>query len=164
MTTHYIYRTYTISGDASSLDERIAGILLSKGYQVERKEGNSTYFRNPSLTFSSKRPLTCVSRLMVKLEDHDGSVRVNIGVNFAKIRLCTIAMFGLVCFVLPAVVGYVKYGIPEIPPMAYIGIPLGIMVHYHVRWRVFRTLGLLLDQLGTEKKENKGMPEYKKNG
>lgn len=160
MTTSYIYRTYTIGGDASSLDERITKILLLKGYQVERKDGNSTYFRNPSLTFSSKRPLTCISRLVVKLGDYNGSVRVHIGVNFAKIRTFTVAMFGLVCFVLPAVVGYVKYGIPEIPPMAYIGIPLGIMVHYHVRWRVFRTLGLLMNQLGTEEKENRGVPEH----
>ena len=144
MSDSYVYRTYHTKGTTNSVREKFTASLLSNGYQQTGNENNVYFFRYPSLLFSSKRPLTCVSRLSLQVMENDkkkdGNIKVKIGVNFIKIRYFTIGMITVVCFVLPALLGYIQKGVPDIPPVAYFGIPVGFMIHYHVRWRVFNTL------------------------
>ena len=47
----------------------------------------------------------------------------------------------------PVFLGYLLNGVPDIPPVSYIGIPLGFMIHYHVRMRSFKTLKRLIQNL-----------------
>ena len=150
MSNKYIYRTYRIKGSPDSVRERLAGSLLSHGYKQTGDENSVMYFRYPAVTFSSKRPLTCISRLSLEVTGQNGNVSVKIGANFAKIRYFIIVVMLLMCAVIPAILGYLQHGVPDIPTFAYLGIPLGIMVHYHVRWRVFKALGRLITQTGEE--------------
>ncbi len=146
----YVYRTYktckvrSTNGFVDSIREGLIRSLLARGYKQTGDDDNITFFRYPSLTFSSRRPLTCVSRLSLEIKEKNGRVLVKIGANFAKIRYFNTIVIVLVCGVLPAFLGYIKNGIPDIPPMAYLGIPVGVMVHYHVRGRVFRAFRRLI--------------------
>ena len=87
----------------------------------------------------------------MEVKNANGKVIVKIGVNFTKIRNFNILIMFFICAVIPAFLAYIKHGIPDIPPMSYLGIPLGVLVHYHVRWRVFNTLGKLIRQLRDNK-------------
>lgn len=148
MSSDYVYRTYHTKGTTDSVREKLTESLLSNGYQQTGNENNVYFFRYPSFLFSSKRPLTCVSRLSLEVTENDeknsGKIQVKIGANFTKIRYFTISLITVGCFILPAVLGYIQRGMPDIPPMAYLGIPVGFMLHYHVRWRVFKTLRRLI--------------------
>ncbi len=150
MPNKYVYRTYQTKGIPDSVRERLADMLLSSGYKHTGDENNVMYFRYPVVTFSSKRPLTCISRLSLEVTEHNGNVRVKIGANFAKIRYFIIIVMLLMCAVIPGIVGYLQHGMLDIPTVAYLGIPLGVMAHYQVRWRVFKTLGRLITQTGKE--------------
>jgi len=148
MSSKYVYRTYHTRCTADAIREELTGSLLSSGYKQTGKENNVFYFRYPSITFSSRRPLTCISSLSMEIIKQSEKVRVKIGVNFAKIRYFNIIVMFSVCVLLPALLGYIKNGIPDVPPMAFLGIPLGFMVHYHVRWRVFRALDRIISEEG----------------
>jgi len=140
----YVYRTYKITGEVNSTREGLTRSLLAGGYKQTGDDDNITFFHYPSITFSSRRPLTCVSRLSLEVTEKNGGVLVKIGANFSKIRYYNIIIIAILCGVLPAVLGYIKNGIPDIPPMSYLGIPVGFMVHYHVRGRVFRAFRRLI--------------------
>ena len=84
----------------------------------------------------------------MEITEQSEKIQVKIGVNFAKIRYFTIIMMFSICVLFPALLGYIKNGMPDVPPMAFLGIPLGFMLHYHVRWRVLRTLNRLISQAG----------------
>ena len=148
MSSKYVYRTYYIKGTADTIREGLTGSLLSNGYKQTGKENNVFYFRYPTITFSSRRPLTCISRLSMEITEQSKKIQVKIGVNFTKIRYFTIIMMFSICVLLPVLLGYIKNGMPDVPPMAFLGIPLGFMLHYHVRWRVFRALNRLISQAG----------------
>ena len=148
MSSKYVYKTYYIKGTADAIRKGLTGSLLSNGYKQAGKENNVFYFRYPSITFSSRRPLTCISRLSMEITGQSEKNQVKIGVNFAKIRYFTTIMMFSICVLLPALLGYIKNGMPDFPPMAFLGIPLGFMLHYHVRWRVFRALNRLISQAG----------------
>ncbi len=150
MKKKYVYRTYRTKGNPDSVRNRLADMLLSHGYKRTGNENSVEYFRYPAITFSSKRPLTCISGLSLEVTGHNGDVRVKIGANFAKIRFFIILVMVILCAVIPGILGYLQHGIPDIPIVAYLGIPLGIMVHYNVRWRVFRALGRFIVQTGDE--------------
>lgn len=150
MSSKYVYRIYYTRGTADTIREGLTGSLLSNGYKQTGNENNVFFFHYPSITFSSKRPLTCISSLSMEITEQSEKVRVKIGVNFAKIRYFTIIMMFSICVLLPALLGYIKQGVPDIPPMAFLGIPLGFMLHYHVRWRVLRALDRLVSQTGEE--------------
>ncbi|MBN1291122.1 MAG: hypothetical protein JXB48_04715 [Candidatus Latescibacteria bacterium] len=150
MAKSYIYKTYTVRGDKSTVCEKITNILVSNGFILTGETYLSRNFKYPSLTFSSKKPLTCISRLSLNVKDSNGISRLTIGVTFSKIRNFTIIIILLICVVLPVMLSFAKYGydrLPEIPLPAYLGIPLGFMVHYHVRWRVFRVLRRLAESV-----------------
>ena len=156
----YVYRTYHTKGTTDSVREKFIESLLSNDYQQTGNENNVYFFRYPSFLFSSKRPLSCISRLSLEVTGNDSKnsrkVRIKVGANFTKIRYFTISLITVGCFILPAVLGYIQSGVPDIPPVAYFGIPVGFMIHYHVRWRVFNTLRRLIvtieEKSGKEKK------------
>ncbi len=148
MSYKYVYKTYQIKGTPDLIRKGLTDSLLSIGYKQIGNADNILFFRYPSLIFSSKRPLTCISRLSLEVTEHKENVQVKVGVNFAKIRYFTIIIIFVFCAVIPALFGYIQHGVPDVPTPAYLGIPLGIMVHYHVRWRVFRALERLITQLG----------------
>ena len=151
MSNIFVYRTYSVEGSADSVKEKLIQLFLSKGFKQELKESNTLFFHYPSIIFSSSRPLTCISHLSLEITEKNMCVEVRIGVNFKKIRYFTIIILSIICGVIPAVLGYYKNGVPDIPPVSYLGIPLGFMIHYHVRWRVFNALKRLVAQSGDNK-------------
>ena len=155
MKDSYVYRKYSLNAPAAGVGDRIAGLLEQNGYKVVSSEDGLTSYRYPGIAFNSRRPLSCVSRMTVRIKPEGGGIQVRVGMTFTKIRYFTIALIGIICFVLPAMIGYVRYGYPDIPPMAFFGIPLGFMLHYHVRWRVYTALGRLLKQAEYLEQENK---------
>ncbi|MCE5249264.1 hypothetical protein LLG96_03500 [bacterium] len=144
MPDSYIYKSFEISGNGAAVSARIAGLLSESGYIRTGDDNAVQFFRYPSLRFSSKKPLTCVSRLSLAYGDKNGASAIKIGVTFTKIRYFTIAFILIICGIIPALISMAQKGVPEIPPTAYLGIPLGFMVHYHVRWRIFRILRQLV--------------------
>ena len=148
MSAQFVYRTYTTEGGVDSVRKKLTGILLGKGYIQTGNSATTIFFRYPSLLFSSKKPLTCISRLSIEVTEKKGGSLVKAGVTFTKIRYFIILVMFLFCVVMPAVLGIVQHGVPDIPPHAILGIPLGFMVHYHVRGRVFRALGRLIESIG----------------
>jgi len=148
MPKNFVYRIYTTKGTAGAVRARLTESLVSHGYQQTGNENNILIFRYPSLTFSSKRPLTCVSLLSLEATQKNGEVRVKIGATFTKIRYFTIGIMAVICGVIPVLLSILQRGVVDIPVPAYLGIPLGFMVHYHVRWRVFRAFRRLVFQAG----------------
>ncbi|MCD6307520.1 MAG: hypothetical protein J7M24_00845 [Candidatus Latescibacteria bacterium] len=143
MPKSYVYKSYDISGNPGFVRDAVVRELLSRDFGEKRAEGIGTSLRYSSLFFSSKNPLTCISRLTIAPDDTVGN-RIIVGASFARIRYFTIAVMILLCVALPAFLGYVQHGMPDIPPMAFLGIPLGFLLHYHVRARAFRALGRLI--------------------
>ena len=150
MSNPYIYKKYTVRGEKTRVSEEIKNILVSNGFILTGETDDSRNFRYSSLRFSSKKPLTCISRLSLGIKEKNGVSHITVGVTFTKIRYFTILVMLLVCVVLPLVMSFVKYGYnqpPDIPLPAYLGIPLGFMLHYHVRMRVFRVLRRLMESV-----------------
>lgn len=148
MSAQFAYRTYKTKGDANSIREKLTFMLVGKGYILEGSSYTTRYFKYPSLLFSTKKPLTCISLLSLEVIERNGGSIVKIGVTFTKIRYFTIFIMLMFCIIIPAILGIMQHGVPDVPPMAVLGIPLGFMVHYHVRGRVFRTLGRLIENAG----------------
>ena len=142
----FIYRSYKVKGDPESARKKLTTVLLEKGVVKIDDVHASSIFRYPSLVFSSKKPLTCISRLSMEVTEHNMNSMVKIGITFTKIRYSIIFIILFLFIIVPATLGYIQDGISGVmpPPVALLGIPLGFMVHYHVRWRVFRTLQYLI--------------------
>ncbi|MFC1489720.1 hypothetical protein ACFL6K_00770 [Candidatus Latescibacterota bacterium] len=154
MTDNYVYKTYSAEGSADSVRSKFADYLLTNGYIRTGTNGSIEHFRYPSIIFSSKKPLTCISRLSVEIlgnpqssSPDNGKIVIKIGANFTKIRYFNVIGIATLCFLIPAVLGYLQNGIPGIPPVSYIGIPLGFMIHYHVRMRSFSTIKRAIQNL-----------------
>ena len=143
----FVYRIFEISGDETEIRNHLSDYLIHNGYRKERGTGDEDHFRYPKLTFSSKKPLTCISRLSLDIVELEDRKAVRFGVTFTKIRAFTIGVLFVICVIVPAVSGMIRSGEPRFSPVAFLGIPLGFIVHYHVRWRVFRTLQRLVTRL-----------------
>ena len=151
MADSYIYKTFTLDGDEAAVASKITDLLTGNGYVRKGDSGSVRYFRYPSIRFSSTKPLTCISSLSLDVTGRNGVSQVTVGMTFTKIRRFTIALMLLVCVVVPCMVNYIQYGagrLLDIPPMSYLGVPLGFMLHYHVRWRVFRAVKRLVESAG----------------
>lgn len=151
MADSYIYKTFTLDGDEEAVTGKITDLLTGNGYVRKGDSGTVRFFRYPSIRYSSKKPLTCISRLSLDVTGRNGVSHVTVGMTFTKIRRFTIALMLFVCVVVPCIVSYLKYGagsLPDIPPMSYLGVPLGFMLHYHTRWRVFRAVKRLVESAG----------------
>ncbi len=139
-----IYRKFPVSTSAVTVANRLEQALTNKGFVRNSASGPAFEFRNRSLTFSSTNPLTCISRIVIPPMDTDMRGTIIVGASFTKIRYYTIAVMVLFCVALPAMIGYIQSGVPEVPPTSLIGFPLGFFLHYHVRGRAFRALGRLV--------------------
>ena len=140
MTKPYAYKTFTVPGDPDAVRGSMTRSLLDAGHRKTGESEHAVSFVYSRIGFSSKRPLTCISRLSLDFRRDGNGTVVKAGATFTKIRWFTIFIFALVCGVIPAGLGIWMRGYPDIPPMSYLGIPLGFMVHYHVRGRAFRAL------------------------
>jgi len=145
MKSPYVYKTYSSPHDAAYVRDMLVETFLKHGYKQEDGSDGALQFRNPSITFSSKKPITCISRIRFHLNPGPGVTQVVTGVTFTKIRYYTIFVMTLICVIVPIALGIWQHGRPEIPPMGVIGVPLGFLVHYHVRARVFRTIRHMIE-------------------
>jgi len=147
----FIFKDYPVAATTDRVLKSLDRFLGDHGYKTVSADGETTVYANPGIRFNSTRPMTCITRLSVraKLRETGGSV-VRIGVTFTKIKYFTIAALGFVVVLLPAGISYLQSGVPGVPPLSVIAIPLGVMVHYHVRWRVFRAIARLMDHIGKE--------------
>lgn len=142
--TTIVYKKYPITLPAETVANRLEQALTDKGFVRKSVSGTAVEFRNRSLTFSSTKPLTCISWIVIPPLDPNNRGTITVGASFTKIRYFTIAVMVLFCVVLPAMIGYVQSGVPEVPPTSIVGFPLGFLLHYHVRGRAFRALGRLV--------------------
>ncbi len=151
MSTSFVYRTFNTSGDISKVRDRLIGLFEKQGYRVIDESQNEIILKYPKITFSSKKPLTCISRMSVSLNLREkGQIAVRFGMTFTKIKWFTILTIGSICGILSPAMSYWLHGSFDIPTPAYLGIPLGVMIHYHVRWRVFNAVRRILRQAETE--------------
>ena len=148
MAAPFVFKTYQVTGTPETVRHNLDELLRTSGLAGTGTGESTLYYRYPSFTFSSKRPLSCLSRLAVSFSREGEDVSIRVGATFTKIRYYTIAVFTLVCVVLPALISYYERGAPTIPPPSYLGLPLGVMVHYHVRWRAFHAIRQLIHQAG----------------
>jgi len=147
MPDNFVYKIYNAEDDARTVREKLTVFFLKKGYIQTDNSGITNFFRYPFIRFSSKKPLTCISRLSIEVSDQKSGSMVKMGVTFTKIRYFTIGIILLLCAFLPIVLGLLRNGVPDFPPMAFMGIPLGFWAYYHVRRRVFKTLGRLIKSI-----------------
>jgi len=147
MPDNFVYKIYKADNDAQTVREKLTAFFLKKGYIQTGNYGITHFFRYPFIRFSSKKPLTCISRLSIEVSDQKSGSLVKMGVTFTKIRYFTIGIILLLCTFLPIVLGLLRNGVPDIPPMAFTGIPLGFWAYYHVRSRVFKVLGRLIKNI-----------------
>jgi len=136
----FVYKSFTVPGDPDAIRETMTRELLESGYRKTGESESGAGFAYSRIGFSSKRPLTCISRLSLDFRQDCDFTVVQAGATFTKIRWFTIFIFALVCGVIPAALGIWLRGYPDIPPMSWLGVPLGFMVQYHVRARAFRAL------------------------
>lgn len=151
MPSSYVYKTYTASGDLAAIRDRLIALFKATGYRLIEERQNEIALRYPAITFSSKKPLTCVSKLTISLQpESKNTISARFGMTFTKIKWFTILVIGSICGVLSPAISYWLHGSFDIPTPAYLGIPLGVMMHYHVRWRAFTALKRLLRQAESE--------------
>ena len=143
-----VTRTYHSSAPPDILEPRLSESLHGRGFTLLGRENGVIRLRNRSLGFSSARPLTCISRLTLSFGADRGGTVVRADMTFTRIRYFLITVLLLLCVAAPVTIGMIQRGVPEIPPTAYLGIPVGFLVHYHVRSRVFRALGRLIRDSG----------------
>jgi len=127
MADSFVYKSYDVKGDRVSVRDKIVSLLIKNGYIRTGESGSACLFRYPSIRFSSKKPLTCISCLSLDVTDRNGTSLVKVGMTFTKIRYYTIFMMLFICAGIPVLLSIAKHGIshaPDIPPMAYLGIPL----------------------------------------
>ena len=150
MSAQFVYRSYKSGCDAAAVRKKLDFEFRTRGYIRTGNSGAVEFYRYPSLRFTSKKPLTCVSRLSLEVTKDSGGSRVTAGVTFTKVKYFTVFVMLMFCAVIPVTLGIVLHGVFDLPPISYLGIPLGFMVHYHVRGRVFRALGRLVSRCDEE--------------
>lgn len=146
----FVYRTYRMTGDPkSALDTLIRRLTVRGMVRMDNvTDALVASFRYPSIFFSSRRPLTCVSRLTAEVR-HDGrETVVRIGAAFTKVRAYTIIILGFIWIGLPILVAVLRGAFPDFSPFGVLVVPLGFLLHYSVRGRVFRTLRRIIESGG----------------
>ncbi len=146
--SNYAYKTFRISGSPGIIHKKLASILESGGLKFMSSMNGTMLFRYPSLFFSSKRPLTYISRLVFGVRQENGRTQVRVGINFARIKCLIAALIFVLCFVIPLLIGYWFKGKFDLAPTSGIGIPVGILLYFHVRARVFRLMKRLVQKSG----------------
>jgi hypothetical protein len=148
MAHRYVTKTYHSSAPPDILGSRLSESILERDFSLVGQEHGAFHFQSRSIRFSSTKPLTCISRLTLSfLADGAGTI-VRAEMTFTRIKYFLISVLVLLCVAAPMALGMFLHGVPDIPPTSYLGIPVGFMVHYHVRGRVFRALGRLIRDCG----------------
>lgn len=150
MPSAFVYKTYTTTGSPESVRQNLTEHFLSHGLERtgSSTSGAVTSFRYPSLLFSSKRPLTCVSDVSLEALGNGGTVRVRIGATFTKIKYFTIFIMAFIWIGLPILLGVLQGTIPEFSPFGCLVVPAGFLTHYMVRGRVFRYMRVSVERAG----------------
>lgn len=146
----YIFKTVTTRGSRDAVWYGLIRHFLEHGMVQTRvsESGAVIYFRQPSLFFSSKRPLTCISELSMEAKSGREEVVVRFGVSFVKIRNFTIILMGFVWIGFPVISSLIRGTLPDFSPFGVLVIPLGVLVHYSVRGRVLRYLRKAVENMG----------------
>lgn len=151
----FVFKTFRTKGNLETVRYSITGHLLEHGMVQTgvSDSGAVVYFRYPSLWFSSKRPLTCLSELTVESRGSGGDVHVRVGASFVKIRNFNIFLMAFIWMGLPTVIALMRGTMPDFSPFGVLVVPAGFLVHYTVRGRVFRYLRRVIEFAG----ENHGI-------
>jgi hypothetical protein len=151
MKNPFVYKTFTTSGTPENVRRLITDRILSLGMKQTgiSESGAVTFFRYPYPFFSSRKPLTCISRLSVETRGGGGTVRVRVGASFEKIRWFTIFLMSFIWFGIPVLVGILRNSFPDFSPFGCLVVPAGIFTHYSVRGRAFRYLRTFIERAGS---------------
>ena len=144
----YCYQTFIITGSPTAFQKKFASILESRGLKYRGSAQGRIIFINPSLLFTSKRPISYVSRISVEPLRENGSNVVLIGASFARLKLAVSLLILIVCFIIPVMIGFASLGRYDLPPTSWIGIPFGYLLYLHLRARANRSLRKLVNQSG----------------
>jgi hypothetical protein len=146
----FVFKTFRTRGNPEAIRYSLTSHLLERGLVQTgvSESGAVVYFRYPSLWFSSRRPLTCLSELTVEARGSGGEVKVRVGASFVKIRNFNIFLMGFIWFGLPVILALLRGTLPDFSPFGVLVIPAGVLVHYTVRGRVFRYLRRAIENAG----------------
>ncbi len=146
----FVFKTFRTKGNPEVIRYSLTRHLLEQGMVQTgvSESGAVASFRYPSLLFSSKRPLTCLSELTVEARGNGGDVKVRVGASFVKVRNFTIFIMGFIWMGLPVVMALLRGTLPDFSPFGVLVVPAGFLTHYMVRGRVFRYLRRLIENAG----------------
>ncbi len=145
----YIHKSYRIRGNPDAVfDELIilfqARGLVKTGFAVN---GRKAFFRYPSVFFSTRRPLTCVSDLTLETRGIGRETEVRLGATFVKVRYFILLTMSFIWVGLPLLVGLLRSSLPDFSPFGVLIVPTGVLLHYSIRGRVFRHLRRLVHRV-----------------
>ncbi len=150
MKSPFVFKEYTTTGTPETVRDHLSYHFLANGLRRDgvSPSGAIDYFRRSSVFFSSKRPLTCITRMSLETIGRTGAVRVRIGVTFTMIKVFTILLMSLIWFGYPVLKSILQGGLPDFSPYGCLVIPAGFFLHYTVRGRVMRYLRRTVDRAG----------------
>lgn len=146
----YVYKDYPLDVPADKFIDRLTDKLAESDIVRKSDDSGNAVYRNSSLTFSSTKPLSCISRMTVLASEPAAGESVGIGMNFLKIKLYTIFIMIFFCVVLPIALNYYQHNSTDMSITSLIGIPLGFFLHFHVRGRALNAMNRLVRQLELE--------------
>lgn len=151
-------KKYLIRKDSKIISTELPGLLRESGLEVSQPkitdENDGTMrlsFTYRGLFFTTRKPLTCVSYGIAFFGSMEKARKtrtaVTVFLNFFKIKLFTVFLFTFLCLILPITISWFSKQRIDIPPFSLFGLPLGIVVYFHVRRRAFRAFGKLIRML-----------------
>ncbi len=150
MKSPFVYKEFSTKGTPETVRRYLADHFLLGGMKRDgvSPSGAIDYFRRASIFFSSKRPLTCITRMSLETIGRPGAVRVRIGVTFTMIKIFAIMLMALIWFGYPVLKSIFQGGLPDFSPYGCLVIPAGFFLHYTVRGRVIRYLKRTVERAG----------------
>ena len=136
----FIIKKFNANCSMQNAYERISDALISLGMVPVEVKGSIASFKYKSIFFSSKKPASCISFLTMEVSNEFGHTKVRFSISMKKIKIFTTVFVFLLFFVLPPLVNYTKTGNVDFSPFSGLGIPVGLLIYFHVRWRVLRML------------------------
>ena len=148
-------KKFVLRGDRDSLLGKLQDILREAGFDVSNPNvvgaDDSTVrlsFVYRGIYITTRKPVTCVSHGIIFFGGKSGTRPVRIPatlfVILFKIKIFTAVLFLGLCFILPGAISWYMKGNIDISPLSYLALPLGFIVYFHVRARVFRMFGNLI--------------------
>ena len=155
-------KKYLIQSESKILSTELPGLLREAGLEVSQPKTSDENDRTMRLSltyrglfFTTRKPLTCVSYGIVFFGSMEKARKtrtaVTVYLNFFKIKLFTAFLFIFLCLIIPITISWFLKQRIDIPPFSFLGLPLGIVVYFHVRNRTFRAFGKLIRLLESKK-------------